>query len=108
MRASVTKRVLSMAAVAALAFGALGMGPPDVEDIPGNPGPNGHNNFGLCTAYFSGSDNGQENKRKAPPFQALENEARDDDSNDPIEDQVAEWCADNAPHPSENGNGNGS
>lgn len=100
MRVNTSKRVLSMAAVAAMAFGAMGAGPPNVNDIPGSPGPNGNNNFGLCTAYFSGSDNGQENKRKAPPFQGLENEAEAADQT------VEEWCADNGQHPG-NGNGNG-
>lgn len=41
------------------------------------PGPNGHNDFGLCTAYFAGSETGQEHKRKAPPFAALEAAASD-------------------------------
>lgn len=99
MREKITKRALSMAAVAVLAFGALGVGPPDVEDIPGSPGPNGHNNFGLCTAYSSGSEQGQENKHRAPPFQALENAADD------AGQSVAEWCADNGQHPGQ-GNGN--
>lgn len=39
------------------------------------PGPTDENNnnlFGLCTAYFNGSQNGQDHKRKAPPFQGLE------------------------------------
>jgi hypothetical protein len=39
------------------------------------PGPNGHNNFGLCRAYFAGSDNGQSHKHKAGPFVALEDAA---------------------------------
>lgn len=104
MRVNITKRVLSMAAVAALASGALGMGPPDVEDIPGDPGPNGSNNFGLCTAYFSGSDEGRENKRKAPPFQGLENAADEDENSD----SVAEWCEQNGQHPGQgDGEANG-
>jgi hypothetical protein len=37
-----------------------------------DPGPNDHNTFGLCTAYFAGSDKGQEMKHKAPPFAVLE------------------------------------
>jgi hypothetical protein len=39
------------------------------------PGPNGHNNHGLCTAYFAGSDNGQSHKHKAGPFVGLEDAA---------------------------------
>ena len=67
-----------------------------------HPGPHhGQNAFGLCTAYFSGSDQGQEKKKDAPPFVALEEAAEQSDQS------VAEWCAENAPHPSGNGNGNG-
>ncbi|MGH3332236.1 MAG: hypothetical protein ACRDPJ_13135 [Nocardioidaceae bacterium] len=58
-----------------------------------DPGPNGHNNFGLCTAYFSGSEKGQEMKRKAPPFQALEAAAEAADQS------VEEWCAENGQQP---------
>ena len=39
------------------------------------PGPNGHNNWGLCTAYFAGSANGQSHKHSAGPFVALEDAA---------------------------------
>jgi hypothetical protein len=53
----------------------------------GTPGPNGHNNHGLCTAYFNGSENGQQHKRKAPPFQGLEQAAADADQS------VEEFCA---------------
>lgn len=96
MRQKFSKSVLPMAAVAVLAFGALGLAPPNVGDIPGNPGPNGANDFGLCTAYFAGSEEGKENKRQAPPFQALEQAAGD---------SVEDFC-DNVDHPGENGNGN--
>lgn len=57
------------------------------------PGPNGKNNFGLCTAYFAGSETGRENKRNAPPFQALEAAAEAQDQT------VAEWCAENGQQP---------
>jgi len=39
------------------------------------PGPNGHNNHGLCTAYFAGSATGQSHKHAAGPFVALEDAA---------------------------------
>lgn len=56
-----------------------------------DPGPHhGHNAFGLCTAY---AHNGGGNSHDAPPFQALEDEA------EAAGQTVAEWCADNAPHP---------
>lgn len=56
------------------------------------PGPNGHNNRGLCTAYFNGSPTGQANKRKAGPFVALEEAADDGDSSTPAADDVAAFC----------------
>lgn len=52
MRAKNTSKVVSLAAVAILPFGALGAGSPDVRDIPGDPGSNANNTFGLCTASF--------------------------------------------------------
>ena len=35
----------------------------------------GHSDYGHCTAYFAGSENGQAHKHKAPPFQELEADA---------------------------------
>ena len=58
-----------------------------------DPGPNGHNTFGLCTAYYAGSDKGQEMKHQAPPFAALEQAAEDNDQS------VEEYCAANGTHP---------
>lgn len=67
-----------------------------------HPGPHhGQNAFGLCTAYFAGSEQGQANKNDAPPFAALE------DTAEAADQSVEEWCAENAPHPSGNGNGGG-
>jgi hypothetical protein len=77
------------AAVLALAMGGATVATAD-------PGPNGHNTFGLCTAYFAGSDKGQEMKHKAPPFAALEAAAAADHQT------VEEYCAENGTHP---GNG---
>lgn len=57
------------------------------------PGPNGNNTFGLCTAYFSGSEKGQEKKRQAPPFQGLEAAAEAADQT------VEEYCAEHGQHP---------
>lgn len=62
-----------------------------------DPGPNDHNTFGLCTAYFSGSERGQEQKRKAPPFQGLEAAAEAADQT------VEEYCAENGTHPGQGG-----
>ena len=71
-----------------------------------DPGPNGNNNYGLCTAYFAGSDQGREKKRQAPPFQGLEAAAGvdSDDSQEEIDQKVADWCAENGTKP---GNGGG-
>ena len=56
-----------------------------------DPGPNGHNNYGLCTAYFAGSDNGQAHKHNAPPFAALEDAAAAQNQS------VEEFCASATP-----------
>lgn len=55
------------------------------------PGPNGHNDYGLCQAYFSGSQNGQDHKHQAPPFAALEDKAS------AANETVAEYCANVTP-----------
>lgn len=51
------------------------------------PGPNGSNDFGLCQAYSSGSQTGQDHKHSAPPFAALEKAASD------ANESVAQYCA---------------
>jgi hypothetical protein len=84
------KRLLTGALTGALLLGTLAF----------SPGPNDNNPFGLCTAYHAGSETGQENKRKAPPFQGLEAAAEEADQT------VAEYCAENGQRPG-NGNGNG-
>jgi hypothetical protein len=56
-----------------------------------DPGPNGSNDYGLCQAYFAGSDTGQAHKHAAPPFAALEAAANAADQT------VAEYCADKTP-----------
>lgn len=86
--------LLTKIAVPAVALGlALGGASIAVAD----PGPNGNNTFGLCTAYFSGSERGQEEKRKAPPFQGLEAAAEAADQT------VEEYCAENGTHPGKGG-----
>lgn len=65
------------------------------------PGPNGNNNFGLCTAYNAGSEQGKAQKRKAPPFQALEAAAEAEG------ETVDEFCARTGMQPG-NGGGKGS
>lgn len=59
------------------------------------PDPNGPAQKGLCTAYFNGSERGQEEKRKAGPFVALEaaaDEANGDGDGVGTEDEVAAFC----------------
>lgn len=91
------KRTIIGGAVLALGLGGIGVAQAD----PGsNPGPNGKNTFGLCTAYFAGSEQGREKKRQAPPFQGLEAAAEAADQS------VAEYCAENGQRPG-NGGGNG-
>lgn len=63
------------------------------------PGPNGHNNHGLCTAYFNGSATGQAHKHDAGPFVALEQAADDGNSNTSPEQDVWTWCNDTANNP---------
>lgn len=82
--------------VAVLALGLTGVGVSAAD-----PGPNGNNTFGLCTAYFAGSEQGREKKRQAPPFQGLEAAAEAADQT------VEEYCAANGQRPG-GGNGGGS
>ena len=56
-----------------------------------DPGPNGHNDYGLCKAYFAGSDTAQAHKHAAPPFAALEAAAS------AANQTVEEYCADKTP-----------
>lgn len=82
--------------------------------LASGPGPNGNNTFGLCTAYSSGSQQGQTQKQAhGAAFIALEAtatawDAQEDQQNpetDPTEPQettqqkVAEYCAANGQHP---------
>lgn len=94
------KRTIISAAVLALGLVGAGTSFAGDEEPPGGPGPNGHNTFGLCNAYSNGSERGQEEKKKAPPFQGLEAAAAAADQT------VAEYCAENGQQPG-NGGGNG-
>lgn len=83
------KRLITVGLAGLLALGSFGF----------TPGPgNGNNTFGLCTAYFAGSETGQENKRKGQAFQGLEAAAAEADQS------VEDYCAANGQQP---GNGNG-
>ena len=51
----ISMRLTKIAVPAAAILMALG----GASIASADPGPNDHNNFGLCTAYFSGSDTGR-------------------------------------------------
>jgi hypothetical protein len=82
------KRLVISTSVAALIAGGAGFA------FAGQPGPNGHNDYGLCKAYSAGSANGQAHKHQAPPFAALEDAANAAYPNaDSTADAVAQYCS---------------
>ena len=56
------------------------------------PGPNGNNNHGLCTAYFNGNKNGWAKNGVPGPFAALEEAADDGDPSTSTRDDVRRYC----------------
>jgi hypothetical protein len=59
-----------------------------------DPGPNGHNNHGLCTAYFNGQKSGHDHSQPKP-FTALAEEAGDQDGDGDIDQSdVYAYCLD--------------
>ncbi len=92
-----------------MAFGGAGTALAGHEGNRG-PGPNGHNNHGLCTAYFNGQKQGHDkhDKDSPPPFAELERRAEEeaDENNDDDEendvsgaDAVLSWCQDSDNNP---------
>ena len=77
--------VLGGALVALLAGGGSALADPPGSTVPG---PNGHNNWGLCNAY---AHNGGNSNGRA--FMGLEAAAEAEDQT------VAEWCAANGQKP---------
>jgi len=64
------KKLLALAVTSLMAFGATAaVGAAD-------PGPNGDNDRGLCTAYFNGQKNGHDKNGQPGPFAALEETSR--------------------------------
>lgn len=69
-----------------------------VTNASADPGPNGNNEKGLCTAYFNGQKNGHDKNGSPGPFAALEDASEDDGSNEDLEDEqqisddVFEFC----------------
>ena len=76
-----------LAAALVMSAGVAGLAQAD-------PRPNGSNNRGLCTAYYNGSPIGQQHKRKAGPFVALEQAADQagDENGTASADEVADFC----------------
>ena len=87
-----------MKKVLAIAFGLLGMFGGAVGVAIADPGPNGHNNHGLCTALFNGSETGRAHKQNAGPFAALIANSPDGPSDGDDEDgslsDAWDWCSD--------------
>jgi hypothetical protein len=82
------KVVLSLAAgllAASVVVPAAAKGKPGGGTMPAQSA------YGLCKAYFAGSENGQAHKRKAPPFQDLAAKA------DAMDQTVEEFCAAQTP-----------
>jgi hypothetical protein len=85
------KFIICLALAAVCALGAGGV-------AGAAPGPNGHNDYGLCKAYFSGSQKGQDNKQSKKPFVALRTKAGDQDGDgDTDNDDVAAYCENTTP-----------
>jgi hypothetical protein len=59
-----------------------------------DPGPNGNNDKGLCTAYFNGQKKGHDKNGSPGPFAALEEAAgaEDGDDRDAVASAVYEFC----------------
>ena len=75
-----------MKRIIAVAIGVLAMFATAIGISTAAPGPNGNNDHGLCTAYFNGQKNGhgpgEDQTNQPPPFQGLEDHAREYTDND--------------------------
>lgn len=89
-------RSFTMVSIVVLGAAALAVGAASAQ-----PGPNGRNDFGLCRAYFSGSEQGRQAKRKAPPFAELERQACEQaggcDTEEDVENAVMDFCMNATP-----------
>jgi hypothetical protein len=56
-----------------------------VASVSADPGPNGNNDGGLCTAYFNGQKKGHDKKGNPGPFAALEEAGREYTDNDGVD-----------------------
>ena len=85
------KRLVISSTIAVLVAGGAGFA------FAGQPGPNGHNNYGLCTAYIANQGHG--NSHDTKPADALEAAADQAGNNDgtATADEIASYCADQTP-----------
>lgn len=81
------KRLVISGIAAALVAGGAGI------SFAGAPGPNGHNNFGLCTAYAANQGHGHSHDTK--PANALEAAADMAGNNDgtATADEITSFCS---------------
>ena len=82
------------ASAAALALTAGGM-----AVAVADPGPNGNNTYGLCTAYEARNKHGKEREKTPPPFAALEAEAQKTYDSSAEGTPVEQYCAEYGTHP---------
>lgn len=83
------KRLVIGGIAAALLAGGAGM------SFAGQPGPNGHNNFGLCTAYLANQGHG--NSHDTKPADALEAAADSNHDGTTTAQEIANYCAGQTP-----------
>lgn len=76
------KRLLALLVAALATVGVMNI-------ATAEPGPNGNNDHGLCTAYFNGQKNGhgegEDQSNQPPPFQGLEDASREYTDNDGVD-----------------------
>ncbi|MEY2420416.1 MAG: hypothetical protein QOI95_483 [Acidimicrobiaceae bacterium] len=97
------KKFLIAAVLATLVASGAGLGVSQAKssNSGGNPGPNGSNEHGLCTAYFNGQKNGHDKNGNPPPFAALlvAADSTPDDGNVATTQDVFNYCTDPATNP---------
>jgi hypothetical protein len=73
------KKVLAFLMLTGMVLGLAGAASAAPPEDAG-PGPNGHNDHGLCTAYFNGQKKGHDEGNSPGPFGVLEDEAGEYDA----------------------------
>jgi hypothetical protein len=77
--------------IAAGVISLAAFGPAVAKGKPGGGTMPAQSAFGLCKAYFSGSDTGKAHKRNAPPFKDLVAKA------DAADQSIEDFCAAQTP-----------